>query len=91
LPDNPAAKITGLVLPVPSVKEVISAVSHAVNVTQEERDAYKTCVERQGAACDAELEKSTTKAREATTMLLASTAATLQVGLSVLSHLRRLE
>jgi len=90
-PDNPAAEITGRVLPCPSLKDVVSTVRYGVEVMQEEGYAYEKCIERQGAACDVDMEMSVTKARGATKTLLASTAATLKVGLSVLSHLRRLQ
>lgn len=67
----------------------MGAVVYAMKVTQ--RDANEKCVTDQSAYCDANIETLEVRAREAITVLLVSTVATLKLGLSPLSCLRRLE
>lgn len=65
---------------------VIAAVAHAINIIQEEREASEKCVARQSVYCDSDIAGFEVSARDEVDKSLASTAATFEVGVKLLSQ-----
>lgn len=80
-PAHPTADVTGMVIPSPTLSDVINAVAHAYYIVQEQREAGEACVAHQSLYCDSDIEVFEVLAREESVAALASTAATLEVSI----------
>lgn len=78
-PSSPSASVTSNALPSPTLNEVISAVIHAYYIVEEQREAYKECVEGQSTFCDSDILTFGASAEADSIAALSSTAAKLEV------------